>query len=115
MKERKDRTNEEKDLLQSILKNSIGEGVDKSFIVDNCKNIYFAGQETTATTAKWVLLLLASHPQWQARVREEVMDVCGGQKPDPEKLKKLTLVSYQVCMLMKSTPISFNPSCGHSI
>ena len=66
---------ERKDLLQSILKNSMGEAADKSLIVDNCKNIYFAAQEATATAAKWVLLQLASNPKWQTRVREEVMDV----------------------------------------
>ena len=31
------------------------------FMVDNCKNIYFAGHETSAATAMWCLMLLTTH------------------------------------------------------
>lgn len=108
MRERTNSEKEEKDLLQSILKNSMEEDVEESFIVDNCKNIYFAGQETTATAAKWVLVLLASNPQWQTRIREEVIGVCGGHKPDIEKLKKLPLVSYHIIYVNSVFFSSFN-------
>ncbi|KAF8648842.1 hypothetical protein HU200_064543 [Digitaria exilis] len=37
----------------------------EDFIVDNCKNIYFAGHKTAAVTATWCLMLLAAHPDWQ--------------------------------------------------
>ena len=47
------------------------------FIVDLCKNIYFAGHETTAVAASWILMLLALHPEWQERVRAEILEVCG--------------------------------------
>ncbi|ONK61752.1 uncharacterized protein A4U43_C08F33210 [Asparagus officinalis] len=106
VRERKKGANGEKDLLQSILKNSIGEGVDKTFIVDNCKNIYFAGQETTATAAKWALVLLASNPQWQTLVREEIMDVCGDHKPDMEKLKKMNLLTQVIQETLRLYPAS---------
>ncbi|GMY22990.1 cytochrome P450 714C2-like [Fagus crenata] len=43
-----------------------------NFIVDNCKNIYIAGHETTAITASWSLMLLAAHPEWQARALAEL-------------------------------------------
>ncbi|CAD6255078.1 unnamed protein product [Miscanthus lutarioriparius] len=46
----------------------------EDFIVDNCKNIYFAGHETTSTTAAWCLMLLAAHPEWQSRARAEVLE-----------------------------------------
>ncbi|KAJ9680496.1 hypothetical protein PVL29_019732 [Vitis rotundifolia] len=78
-------TTQEKDLLQMILdaaktygdddKFSTNVAADK-FIVDNCKNIYFAGHETTATTASWALVLLAADPDWQARARAEVLETC---------------------------------------
>ncbi|CAD6258607.1 unnamed protein product [Miscanthus lutarioriparius] len=51
----------------------------EDFIVDNCKNIYFAGHETTAVTATWCLMLLAAHPDWQERARAEALEVCCGQ------------------------------------
>ncbi|KAL6125784.1 hypothetical protein ACLB2K_073838 [Fragaria x ananassa] len=79
-KERNEATYE-KDLLQMVLEGaktysdansffSSGMSNDQ-FIVDNCKNIYLAGQNTTAVTTTWCLLLLAAYPEWQARVRVE--------------------------------------------
>ncbi|KAG5558195.1 hypothetical protein RHGRI_008201 [Rhododendron griersonianum] len=75
----------EKDLMQMILEGAIVNGThssgvsrdfsSKRFIVDNCKNIYFAGHEATAVAASWCLMLLALHPDWQARVREEAAQV----------------------------------------
>ncbi|KAM7521954.1 hypothetical protein LguiA_011856 [Lonicera macranthoides] len=89
----------EKDLLQSVLegaKNSdLTQNVIDRFIVDNCKNIYLAGYETTAVSATWCLMLLASHPEWQDRIRAEALEVCKGQIPDADmvrKMKQLTMV-----------------------
>ncbi|KAF8007016.1 hypothetical protein BT93_K1119 [Corymbia citriodora subsp. variegata] len=101
VKERKEATSE-KDLLEMILeeaKNSSelghGDATDR-FVMDNCKNIYLAGYETTAVAASWTLMLLASNPRWQAKVREEVMELLrGGQIPDADiirKMKTLTMV-----------------------
>ncbi|CAN6212737.1 unnamed protein product [Urochloa humidicola] len=63
-------------LLSALLRSAAAASSDKSaaedFVVDNCKNIYFAGYETTAVTAAWCLMLLALHPEWQDRVRHEV-------------------------------------------
>ena len=64
-----------------------------NFIVDNCKNIYFAGYETTAITASWALLLLALNPHWQDKVREEVVEICGGKIPDADMIRKMKTVS----------------------
>lgn len=70
---------ENKDLLQLILEGAANNDVDKDasrkFIVDNCKNIYFAGHESTAVAASWCLMLLALHPSWQARIRSEMAQV----------------------------------------
>lgn len=93
----------EKDLLQMILEGAIGNGThssgvsrdfsSKRFIVDNCKNIYFAGHEATAVAASWCLMLLALHPDWQARVREEAAQVCQGGLIDAESLSKMKTVT----------------------
>ncbi|XP_059626353.1 cytochrome P450 714C2-like [Cornus florida] len=98
VKERKE-VGYEKDLLQMVLegaKNSdLSQDAIDSFIVDNCKNIYLAGYETTAVSATWCLMLLAANPAWQARVRQEVQEVCGGKLPDSDmirKMKQLTMV-----------------------
>uniref|UniRef100_A0A2N9FED0 Cytochrome P450 n=1 Tax=Fagus sylvatica TaxID=28930 RepID=A0A2N9FED0_FAGSY len=92
----------EKDLLQTVLegaKNSdLGQEATDRFIVDNCKNIYLAGYETTAVSATWCLMLLAANPEWQARVRAEVLEICKGQNPNADmlrKMKQLTMVIHE--------------------
>lgn len=86
----------EKDLLQMILEGARNtdlspEATDR-FIVDNCKNIYLAGYETTAVSATWCLMLLASNQKWQERVRAEVLQICQGQIPDNEMVRKMKQV-----------------------
>ena len=46
-------------------------------VIAECKTFFLAGHETTATLLTWTFLLLASNPEWQDRVREEVDEVCG--------------------------------------
>lgn len=104
VKERKE-TGFEKDLLQMVLQGAESsdlsqDGIDQ-FIVDNCKNIYLAGYETTAVSATWTLMLLASSPEWQERIRDEVNAICQGQIPDSEMIRKMKFV----CIL----PLHLNP------
>ncbi|TKY47290.1 cytokinin trans-hydroxylase [Spatholobus suberectus] len=101
VKERKETTSE-KDLLQMVLegaKNSnLSEEATDRFIVDNCKNIYLAGYETTAVAATWCLMLLASNQNWHDRVRAEVLEICRGRIPDFNmlcKMKQLTMVIHE--------------------
>lgn len=102
----------EKDLLQKILKaagkvgdheNSVlTQTVSDKFITDNCKNIYFAGHETTATTASWTLVLLAAHPDWQNQCRAEIQEFCGDKLPNADtlrNLKTLTMVIHETLRL----------------
>lgn len=79
-----------KDLLQMILEsadadNELHQYIHKTdrFIVDNCKNIYFAGYETTALSASWTLMLFALHPEWQERVRAEAIEMLGDCTDQP--------------------------------
>ncbi|WVZ54740.1 hypothetical protein U9M48_005494 [Paspalum notatum var. saurae] len=103
-----------KDLLQSIVEGAkqqhAGGGsraAEEDFIVDNCKNIYFAGHETTSTTAAWCLLLLAAHPEWQSRARAEVQAACrqgGGHPPDAATLRSLKTVAMVVQETLRLYP-----------
>ncbi|KAH7672429.1 Unspecific monooxygenase protein [Dioscorea alata] len=99
-----------KDLLQSILDgakdNLVSTKDHDNFIVDNCKNIFFAGHETAATSASWCLMLLASHPKWQAQARAEVIEVCQGGPPNADmlrKMKTLTMVIQESLRLYPPT------------
>ncbi|GAV71499.1 p450 domain-containing protein [Cephalotus follicularis] len=98
----------EKNLLQTILEaagdyDAFPPNVSRDkFIVDNCKNIYFAGHETSAITASWSLMLLAAHPDWQDRVRAEVLEICKGNNPDADmlrRMKTLTMVIQETLRL----------------
>ncbi|XP_015874490.3 cytochrome P450 714C2 [Ziziphus jujuba] len=109
--ERKDKTTD-KDLLQLILeaaeKSGLSKDATESFVVDNCKTMYLAGYDTTASSAMWVLMLLASNPIWQAKAREEVLQICGGQMPDNEmlpKMKTLTMVIQESLRLYPPAPV----------
>lgn len=89
----------EKDLLQMILEGAKTNNVDhdhdhdhEKITVDNCKNIYYAGHETIAMTASWSLMLLVAHPDWQARVRAEVLENFKGGILDPDMLRNMKVV-----------------------
>lgn len=62
-------------------------------MVDQCKNFYLAGQETTNALLAWILFLLALHIDWQEKARNEVVELFGQQNPNPEGLSRLKTVS----------------------
>lgn len=78
----------ENDLLQMLLDIASANTTDiptrrrEAFILDNCRTIYFASSAATSLTASWTLVLLSQHPEWQDRIRAEIVEVCG----DPDKL-----------------------------
>ncbi|XP_051180167.1 cytochrome P450 714C3 isoform X1 [Lolium perenne] len=99
------------DLLRSIVDGAQQcpsyPGTAEDFIVDNCKNMYFGGHETTAITATWCLMLLATHPEWQDRARAEVLDVCCGDTAiDFDVLRRLKTIT----MVIQETVRLFPPA-----
>lgn len=100
----------DKNLLQAILRSAsngdMGPKSTDSFVVDNCKTIYFAGHETTAVTATWCLMLLGLHPEWQDRARAEVIEVCDGRLPDARSLQKMKIVSIATANAFSSSSSS---------
>ncbi|KAK6912338.1 Cytochrome P450 [Dillenia turbinata] len=67
------RTDKDKNLLQKIVAGAkncadgglVLESTLYKFIVENTKNLYFVGHETTRVTGAWALMSLASHLEWQ--------------------------------------------------
>lgn len=103
MKEREQeclqRSSSGKDLMQLILEGALNdpnldEESSKRFIIDNCKNIYFAGHESTAVAASWCLMLLALHPEWQDQIRMELSQVCKGNELQFDQLPHLKSVCF---------------------
>ncbi|KAG1330097.1 cytochrome P450 734A6 [Cocos nucifera] len=59
-------------------------------IVEECKTFLFAGKQTTTNMLTWATVLLAMHPEWQERARQEVLEVCGSRDiPTRDHLAKL--------------------------
>lgn len=63
-------------------------------IMDECKTFFFAGHDTTALLLTWTVMLLASNPSWQDKVRAQIKEVCNGFTPSIDHLSKLTLVLF---------------------
>ena len=82
------------DLLRILLDEIQNKGgsLNLQLVMDECKTFFFAGHETTALLLTWTVMLLASNPQWQDKIRAEVKEVCNGGTPSMDQLSKLTLV-----------------------
>ncbi|XP_059153416.1 cytochrome P450 3A41-like [Physella acuta] len=66
--------------------------------------VIFAGLETTATALQMCLYVLASHPDIQDRVYEEITRVVQGENPTPEELNSLTYTEMTVNETLRLYP-----------
>ncbi|KAJ1292072.1 hypothetical protein BS78_02G364100 [Paspalum vaginatum] len=81
-------------------------------IIDECKTFFFAGQETTSHLLTWAMFLLSTHPDWQHKLREEVLRECGGRDDDRaptydmlNKLKLMNLFVLETLRLYSPVPL----------
>ncbi|KHG09430.1 Secologanin synthase [Gossypium arboreum] len=77
-------------------------------LVDECKTFYFAGQGTINSLLAWIVLLLATHGDWQEKARREVINVFGNRNPDSEGISKLKIIT----MIIYETLRLYGPSNG---
>ncbi|WCJ22068.1 Cytochrome P450 CYP749A22 [Euphorbia peplus] len=70
--------------------------IDIDDMVDECKNFYIAGQETTASSLSWTVLLLAIHTDWQDKARKEVFDAFGQQIPAADGVARLKIMNMVI-------------------
>ncbi|KAF7046273.1 LOW QUALITY PROTEIN: hypothetical protein CFC21_055308 [Triticum aestivum] len=74
-------------------------------IIDECKTFFFAGHDTSSHMLTWTMFLLSTHPEWQQKLREEVMRECGSTVRTADMLNKLKLVN----MFLLETLRLYNP------
>uniref|UniRef100_A0A0D3GDQ0 Cytochrome P450 n=1 Tax=Oryza barthii TaxID=65489 RepID=A0A0D3GDQ0_9ORYZ len=97
-------------MLEANATDACGSGGENSMtmdeIVDECKTFFFAGHDTTSHLLTWAMFLLGTHPEWQQRLREEVLRECGGGDTEAlpngdalNKLKLMTMVLYETLRL----------------
>ncbi|XP_065850735.1 cytochrome P450 CYP72A616-like [Euphorbia lathyris] len=114
MKQNAIRTGQSKvdDLLSLLLHSSEQENSGNSKlnsmtveeVIEECKVFYLAGQETTASLLTWTMIVLAMHPEWQEKARQEVLQVCGKKEPDFEALTHLKIVTMIVNEVLRLYP-----------
>jgi len=71
-------------------------------IIDECKTFFFAGYETTSILLTWTVFLLSVYPEWQERLRKEVLREVGKDNPSGDnlgKLKEMTMVLLETLRL----------------
>ncbi|KAJ7532188.1 hypothetical protein O6H91_14G075500 [Diphasiastrum complanatum] len=74
-------------------------------IVDECKTFFSSGHETTASLLTWTTMLLSLHPDWQERVRAEVINICGSKQPSSDMLNELRLVGMVLNEALRLYPV----------
>ncbi|XP_057792343.1 cytochrome P450 CYP72A219-like isoform X2 [Salvia miltiorrhiza] len=90
--------NNKNDLLGILLDSNFKEesGMSIKEVIEECKLFYFAGQETTASLLVWTMILLSKHNEWQARARDEVLQVFPMDNPGYQELNHLKIGAYKL-------------------
>jgi cytochrome P450 len=82
------------DILELLLATPFeesGEPMDSEQILTECMQFLVAGCETSPVALSWTLYLLARHPEYIARIREEAESVLGSEPATFEALHRLRL------------------------
>ncbi|PHT33691.1 hypothetical protein CQW23_25491 [Capsicum baccatum] len=97
------------DFLGSLLKAhhdaDVKTRISADDIIDECKTFYFAAHETTTNLLSWSVLLLVSHPEWQEKARQEVVELYGQETPKTESISRLHIVG----MILSETLRLYSP------
>lgn len=76
-------------------------------LLDEMMGIVFAGHETTALTLSWASYLLATHPEIQAALQQEVDTVLGGRAVTTDDLSRLPLNRAVLMETMRLYPAAW--------
>ena len=78
--------------------------IDVDHLINECKTLYVAGQETTNSLLSWIVLLLSIHQDWQDEARKEVVGVFGHDRnPDADGISRLKVVRKLIYLVLQET------------
>ncbi|MFV8754574.1 cytochrome P450 [Nannocystaceae bacterium ST9] len=91
-------------LMAATVEGDPSAGMSDAELRDEVATLVLAGHETTANALTWTLVLLAQHPEIDARVHEEIERVCGSAPPSFEQLAALPYVGQVIDESMRLYP-----------
>jgi cytochrome P450 len=100
-------SNEDKgDLLSMLLmaEDDDGNHMTDVQVRDEVLTLFLAGHETTANAMNWTFMLLAQHPEIEARLHEELDMVLQGRSPTLADLKQLPYTEMVIKESMRLYP-----------
>src|SRR5579859_4671804 len=77
---------------------------DRKLLRDQLVNTLIAGRDSTAATLSWLFYEFSYHPEVYARVRNEVLDKIGHERPTYDDLKSMKYL--QRCLSESTNPSS---------
>jgi cytochrome P450 len=105
--ERREQGNEDRgDLLSMLMQATYedGEHMSDKQLRDEVLTLFIAGHETTAIALSWSLYLLATHPEAEQKIMEELDTVLGGRLPEMRDMPRLTYTNMVIQEAMRLYP-----------
>jgi cytochrome P450 len=97
------------DLLDMLLaaRDEEGNRLSDDQLLDELMGIVFAGHETTALTLSWCSAILATHPDIQAALQQEIDSVLNGRAVTNDDLPQLPLTRAVIMETMRLYPAAW--------
>ncbi len=94
------------DLLSMLMaaQDDTGTGMTDQQLRDEVMSLFVGGHETTAIALTWTWHLLATHPEVEATVRDELADVLGGRTPTVDDVPRLAVLERVLRESMRLYP-----------
>jgi len=98
--------NNSKDLLSLLLEveNENGEKMSDRQVRDEAATMIIAGHETSASTLSWTWMLLSQNPQVRDKLKQEIKEVLGNNKPTAADYSKLNYTKMVIKESMRLYP-----------
>jgi cytochrome P450 len=110
IRERRESGEDRGDLLSMLLqaRDDEGRGMSDEQARDEAVTIILAGHETTANALNWTWVLLAQHPEVEAKLHAELDTVLNGEPPTLADLKRLPYTEMVVKESMRLYPPAYS-------